>query len=384
MGPLIILDKSALQALSQSEIHFLFKHYYVVIPPVLVIEIVADLKKQSSDKDSLLKQQVSILANKLGPLDSCISVSYQNACLASLFGQPVPMNGRVPVAGGETLHTKGGQKFDFFDESPVMKTIQRWQAGIFSELDESLAEKWRRLSREVDLEACKKTVRELLPGKPTVKSIQELTSTIDHLLHSSDAHQTDQMALLSIIMDLINAPQLLRNAIFQRWLNQSLPLLGDFAPYAYFCLRTYLLFHLALICGLVGTKRTNIIDLEYLFYAPFCMAFCSGDKFHAALTPAVLRNDQTFVPRDDLKKDLNRLVTEWDSLSEEQRTKRACDYGSYPPPNPDSVTHQLWVKHGGPWQPGSGNRALNMTEEESKKLMEQLRPFMEAIDQRDK
>ena len=45
MGPIIILDKSALQSLSYDEIYTLNRHYFLNITPVLIIEILADLKK---------------------------------------------------------------------------------------------------------------------------------------------------------------------------------------------------------------------------------------------------------------------------------------------------------------------------------------------------
>ena len=44
MGPQTIFDKSFIQSLNFDESTFLWKHYYVVIPPVLIIEILADLK----------------------------------------------------------------------------------------------------------------------------------------------------------------------------------------------------------------------------------------------------------------------------------------------------------------------------------------------------
>ncbi len=47
MGPIIILDKSSLQALSKKELVLLNKLYFVNIPPVLTIEILADLKKKT-------------------------------------------------------------------------------------------------------------------------------------------------------------------------------------------------------------------------------------------------------------------------------------------------------------------------------------------------
>jgi len=52
MGPIILLDKSTVQCLSQEEIYFLFKHYYIAIAPILIIEILADLKKNIREPQS--------------------------------------------------------------------------------------------------------------------------------------------------------------------------------------------------------------------------------------------------------------------------------------------------------------------------------------------
>lgn len=81
-----------------------------------------------------------------------------------------------------------------------------------------------------------------------------------------------------------------------------------------------------------------------------------------------------------LKGDLDWLNEEWNGLTEEEKEQRAYDYGSYPPQNPDSITRQLWVKYMRPWKPGSGNRAIRMTEEEKEKLLAEIRSFTDTID----
>ncbi len=74
------------------------------------------------------------------------------------------------------------------------------------------------------------------------------------------------------------------------------------------------------------------------------MVFVSGDSLHKGLCAALMDDDQTFVDRDRLKADLARLTAEWESLSDDERKERKYQYGSYPPPNPDSITYQLWHK----------------------------------------
>ena len=62
MGPSIILDKSTLQSLSPDELFILNKFYFIHITPVLLIEILGDLKKPT--KDGLSEDRVAILASK--------------------------------------------------------------------------------------------------------------------------------------------------------------------------------------------------------------------------------------------------------------------------------------------------------------------------------
>lgn len=155
-------------------------------------------------------------------------------------------------------------------------------------------------------------------------------------------------------------------------------LLCDFASYAFYCLNVSLIFHFGLANDLITPKRTNPIDLEYLYYLPFCMVFVSGDKLQADLSKLLLTHEQDFIDREVLKSDLRWLKQEWEGLDKTEREKRFYDYGSYPPQyNSDSITYKLWKKHMKPWRPGSGN--LKLTEEQEKRVMEQIQPMIEAI-----
>lgn len=321
-----------------------------------------------------------MLAKKISGLDTYVNADFRSACVASLLGESFPMDGRVLLPGGNTLRTKDGRSFVFFDEHPIMREIQRWQDGIFTETDEILAEEWRRVSRGIDLEAFKQQFSDLLKvvkGAPTLK---DLAALVDAQL--SNGAPAVQELLMRGILELMGTPQPLKTLVFNRWLKERLPPLREFAPYAHFCLRTYLIFYLATMFEVVTPRRTNVVDLEYLFYLPFCVVFSSGDKFHAALHPALLREDQAFAPREELKADLKWLAEEWESLTDEQKKERAYDYGSHPPRNPDSITYRVWERNMAPWKPGSGNRAIKMTKEEEKELLEHLQPFYEAIDER--
>ena len=150
MGPFILLDKSAFQSLSLDEIYTLSKHYFIVIPSILIMEIIADLRKDK--KGYLSADDVRHLANKLMPMDSQMSTDYQAICVSSLIGQEIPMNGnQVVIDGGVPLKTEAGKIGYFFDESPIWKSIRDWQQGVFTIDEEALASYWRQLTKGIEI-----------------------------------------------------------------------------------------------------------------------------------------------------------------------------------------------------------------------------------------
>ena len=54
------------------------------------------------------------------------------------------------------------------------------------------------------------------------------------------------------------------------WDEQKAANLWTFAPYAFFCFRIRMLFHIGLVNGLITTRASNTADLLYLYYVPFC------------------------------------------------------------------------------------------------------------------
>ena len=49
----------------------------------------------------------------------------------------------------------------------------------------------------------------------------------------------------------------------------------------------------------------NLSDLQYLYYLPFCNVFVSSDRFHRAVVPAFLKDQQKFIWGFDLKKNIS-------------------------------------------------------------------------------
>jgi len=213
----------------------------------------------------------------------------------------------------------------------------------------------------------------------TCRSLTEVRRAVDDVLF----HASLQPDLLEWLMGEYGMPQKEQVRVRDRWSRSSPIYLQKFAPYADYCLRVELSFIVAVRDGLISTKPTNRLDLEYCFYLPFCMVFSSADHLHANLAGMFLRKDQEFIDAGVLKSDLRNLAKEWNAMSDSEREDYAYNYGSYPPPKDDSVTLRLWKKYMRPWRPGSGNRAIRMSEEEQKHLLEKLKPLMETSDEYD-
>jgi hypothetical protein len=104
-----------------------------------------------------------------------------------------------------------------------------------------------------------------------------------------------------------------------------------------------LFFCIGLGADLIGRKRpSNKIDIAYLYYLPFCMAFTSRDKLHERTAPLFLDNDQVFIRGDGLKSDLAKLDAHYSQLSDEEKLRGVMSFAHYPPVEGDFLTSKLW------------------------------------------
>jgi len=345
MGPILICDKSTLQALNPSELNALRRYYSLNIPPVLIVEILGDLKKHTDSQAG--REEVRILANKLMPACSTVNTNFRELIRGELTGAAsFPMDGRPVLTGGKHVVSPEGKKGVIFEISPEAEALLRWQAGKFREAEELMAEAWRLSTLTIDLENMQRQLRGAYSGKLNLQTLASTAKFVDDLMSSV----TPDLLLIWFLQDIGMFREKAVQAI-QRFRNASPGSLNSTAPYIAHCVRAALIFHFALAFGLVSTRPTNRIDLEYLYYVPFCNVFSSGDTFHGKMANLVIR-DQTYADRDELKADLKQLADWWSNLTEEQRDGESHISG--PPENEKSVTHRLWQKV---MRPGYRNRS---------------------------
>ena len=359
MGPIIILDKSTFQSLSKREHLFLHIHFTENLTPILGMELLGDLRKETP-KSKTAEEKVSALAEKFGGSGPITNVDYRTLCVQSLLGNRFPLDGRIIPQSARQVQDPDGGWGVVINLSPLNQAILRWSDGKFKEFERQFAGFWRKETQSLDLDSFRDQLNRHYVILPKVSNFEELRETVDSLL-ATVAHQD---VWLSWLLDQLSLPSSLESLIRIRWEARPSMLLKNFSPYSWHCLRALLMLHVGTRHELLKWEPTNLLDVQYLYYFPFCMVFASNDHLHSILAPLLKRDDQSFVMGEELKADLRRLSDFRDGLSDTDREKLGYALGSYPPPRKDSVVHNLWKKHMLPWRPGRGNLLTSLSDAE--------------------
>ena len=106
-----LFDKSFLQSLSVDELVWFDQHFLPVICPVFYVETLADLAKQPTER-GLAENEVSNIAAKFPEMRGYPCASHFTMAVGDLLDQTVPMDGRVPLAGGRYVNlARGAEQF---------------------------------------------------------------------------------------------------------------------------------------------------------------------------------------------------------------------------------------------------------------------------------
>ena len=364
MGPTIILDKSSLQALSKKELIILNKLYYVNVPPILPIEILADLKKVK-DPEAIDEKAVVEISNKLIQKDNAFNVHYYNMIISSLLGKNYINERRAIIRAKSKGRDKGGGKIGFLlEESEEEIAVKEWQKGNFSEFEKILASKWRNYVRQIDLQDLKEKWSGVKTKVPECNNFSTLLFLTDNFL----ANIPMQNELLFAYLEGLNLDQQLSSKIFYRWESENFKFIKDFAPYFYFVNRIETAFHIGLVYNLVSSKTSDkaFIDLQYLYYLPFCNIFSSRDNFHKDFGTNFLFEDQTFVDGDDLKADLVNIIGRLESEDSQLKFDWSENFYIEPPNDEKSITYRMWKKYIPLWNPMWVYRKSNYPQKDEK------------------
>lgn len=346
MFPHIIVDKSVLQMLTHEELDELRNVFEVICVPTLTREIIADLgSAQSRSQRSTAEQRVQDLARRMSAMHLVTPVTYKKLVLSNLYGTTIPLNGQVPVdtSARNVAASADGRRL-LYDATLEQDLWARWARGEFSLSDQEKAQLWRDELSTFDIkrfnDGWAQFSRVLNLGG--VRSIDEAIARADGALQSREPEALSaSMAALFALLRMI-PPEEVTLAVghaAKRGITFAL-----YAPYAASVVRLYLVFITASRAMLLPQRKTNLIDLQYLFYAPFGFGFASQDTLHQRLWPAATSRS-VFMTGDQLKADLAARVTwrkQFERLSDDERRRHHDAYSWYPVELPGSPINAVW------------------------------------------
>jgi hypothetical protein len=340
MGPIVLFDKSFVEMLNVDEAALFDFLYLTNICPMFLTEVLADLEKETSGQRSREKI-VADVARKTPSAHSYPNVLHSTICLTELHGRHFPMAGRPVVGGGRPVRLQG-EVGVYYEESPEMKAYSRWQEGKFLEVERDFARHWRAQLATADLTQSAALAREALAIRSEPRNLAEAMEIArPAVLGDRNRYRTIKAAYALLGLPAERWPQVLSN-----WKAVGGPPLAVHAPYTAHCLLVDTFFHVAVAKKLISPDRlSNRVDIAYLYYLPFAMAFVSNDKLHKRVVPLLLRPDQTFIDGEELKVDLEALDVHYSGLPAEQLEQGLFRFAE-PPDDDRFLTTRLYRQFG--------------------------------------
>jgi len=367
MGPIAIFDKSALESLNPDEAVWLDCFYKTNITPLFYVETLADLYK-GMRKGRSPEQVVGSIAYKTPDFGIELNIHHLSLCINDLLGYPVRMNGYPVVAGFRSVMT-GDQMGLVLERAREIEAFERWQKGEFLDLERQIAKQWRQGLSSLDPHLI---IKDLGVREQQIKlDKREVKSLVDRAVRG----ERKRFGALKAALETQGVPENLRDRIIRRWKSEGGPPLITFAPYAAHVFSVDMFISIGLATGVISPGRpSNIIDLAYLYYLPFCMVFISGDKLHRKTAPLFLRKDQDFIWSPELKADLMKLDAHFSAFPESVKAEGLFAFASWPPEDMGFLTTRLWDRHLPAWREILANekKRAPSSNEEHERLMAKL------------
>ncbi|MGH2704887.1 MAG: hypothetical protein ACRDJ4_07295 [Actinomycetota bacterium] len=350
MGPIIIFDKSALQGLSLDEAVWLEKFFLTNITPLFYVETLADLEKPPQ-KGRSPEDVISDLASKTPVLGANPNVFHHTLVVNDLLGNRIDMSNRPVLGRGETKRSPDGRVGVHFKDSPEHEALRRWNQGEFSEIERQSARVWRALLSGVDFAYMIDWAKRLVPPGRKLATLHEAKEFADSFVNQASKE------VVSFAQQFLNVPEDVRAAVSARYAADGCPSLSTFAPYAAFVLKVDLVFYLGTAISQISSERpSNKIDVNYLYYLPFCMAFTSADRLHERLAPMFMESGQVFVRAADLKASLKQLDGHFARYREEIERVGLISFAPYPPQEIENEVSLLWDRFLPAWRQHATDR----------------------------
>lgn len=342
-GISLILDKSAFHSFGHEEILLLHRYYWVNITPILVMEVLGDLKKETDEGDLNTKRVIDF-ANKLFPFNSSTNTHYLNLVEAELLGnENLPLYKPI-VDSAQLVQMEDGKKGVKINSSQERLAIDRWKEGNFLDSDKTLSQVWRDTTSQKDLlNNVKNHFVSSFPFFGQLKNQKDILACFDTQFNQPDF----QLTTLQLFIEEFSISASKASQIFYRWEISTDKSIQNFAPYALHCMRTRFLFYIALRNGIITTRPTNWLDLEYLYYLPFCRVFLSNDKFHDEIVPYLINKNQLYIKGNLMKEDLKKII----EIKKQLTGKELLRAEKEPPHNPELLAYKIWSEMYADWPP---------------------------------
>lgn len=335
MGLPILLDKSTFQGLNYGDIIELHRYYDVTIAPLLVNEILGDLSKEEKEGRRTPKDEVINLSKKMFPYNAYVNMRHKIIIEKSLLGEFIDAENRPFLIAERSISSQGKKGLKFI-ETEEEKSIKRWKEGKFDTLDEIISDLWRSESKDDnvidDFKKCFEHLADIKVRNHKLSNDEKLQELKACFLERMNIELEPEEALLKIL-EYFKIDAETTEIIFQRWSSKSFRDLEVFAGYAFYCYSIVSMYYIGINNNLLGERKTNLLDLEYLFYAPFSKVFSTNDKFLATLYNVIQPRGVTFISLKSLKEDLVKF----------QKLNTPDNWSEFPP-DTDTETFRIWDK----------------------------------------
>ena len=338
MGPITLFDKSFLQSLSIDESVW-FDHFFLAnVCPLFYGETLADLDKTVREGRTP-EDEVGIIADKFPEMHGMPCGYHRTQCIGELLGHLVPMTGQIPLVGGRMVKGDGG-RVAVFEPSQEADAFARWQRREFLEIERQYARAWRSDGAILNMAECSAGV-ESLGVLERCKDLDQARTLAADVVH----HQKRPLELLSLVLSSLEIPLGSSQQTLKRWIISGKRPLSEFAPYTAHVLEVESFSQIALASNLISSERaSNLLDIAYLFYLPFCMMFVSNDRLHQRCAPLFLRPNQEFVWGQDLKANLGQINEHFLKLPKKVREQGVYSMADDPPPIGNQAVRDLWSR----------------------------------------
>lgn len=362
-GPILMFDKSFLHSLNPDEAVWLDFFFLTGITPLFFVETLADLEREVS-RGRTPEQVVGNLAYKTPDLQSNMITHHSTLLWAELNGYPIPMDGRIPRAGGQ-LVVLDGQQGVLYEMSKEEEAFARWQDGEFLDLERQIAKVWRRDVSNIDHSFTYGLFKEFYRSFRRPNNLEDAKRIADTLIDLLEEEKAFRFGLA-----MLGFPSEVHEQVLQRWIEHRRPPLREYAPYFRYVFSVDFFFHLAIAADLISRvrpagKADNKVDIAYLYYLPFCMVFVSNDNLHERVVPLFLRDDQSFVKGPELKADLKKIDEHYARLPDEVKQQGLYKFVTPPTEEVCPLVTRLWDMHLNPgWHDHSAEHEDRSPEED--------------------